>query len=267
MMLYKLYLIVWLMDIFNKLFGSEKKVLLVKGGKRLEIIQRGLERTMKFNDVVYSKLNSNTVYTKEYWDFFIPSAYVFDNPKILMIGLGGGTIPFQLNKLLGDKISLDIVEVDREMVDATKKFIPEELKLNIIIDDGAKYVHETSKKYDVIMLDAYESSMIPKQFLGTGFIEDASSMLKEEGLLLINYLNSSNGIDVLNDYARRLNKKFRTYKVNTYFYSSNSIIVCSKSLDKNEIVRRIGKNMHRDFENGFIIDGYTEMYEFIPILK
>ena len=42
------------------------------------------------------------------WDYFTPLPLLYDKPNILMIGLGGGTIVYQINKLYSRKISMDV---------------------------------------------------------------------------------------------------------------------------------------------------------------
>lgn len=74
-----------------------------------------------------------------------------ENPKILNIGLGcGGT----LAGLTEFSNKVDVVEINPVVVSATRKFsdILENPNVNLIVDDGLKYLEKTDKKYDAIVM-------------------------------------------------------------------------------------------------------------------
>ena len=51
------------------------------------------------------------------------------------------------------------------------------------------------------------------------------------------------------------------YKINTAMFEGNVILLCSKSLRKEELLSRIGKNMQKNEENAFLFSNYGEMKE------
>ena len=75
-----------------------------------------------------------------------------ENPKILNIGLGCGGTLTSLTNLTNEKV--DVVEINPVVVEATRKFSDSlnSSKVNLIIDDGLKYLAKTDKKYDVIVM-------------------------------------------------------------------------------------------------------------------
>ena len=88
-----------LMDFFDRLFGFGKEVFSVKhNGHTLSIVENSTGKIFKYDGIVYSRIHKNSVYTHEYWDFFIPLGAISENPKFVLIGLGGGTIPYLLHK-------------------------------------------------------------------------------------------------------------------------------------------------------------------------
>ena len=236
-----------------------KKEFVIEGkNKRLEIV-RGISgnKVMLFNGITYSRMPYNSIYTGSYWDFFLPLAYLYKNPKILMIGLGGGTIVYQLDNLFRGKIDLDIVEIDKDMVEMAKKFYPG-IKANIIIEDGANFV-KGKKGYDAIILDAYSNLDIPEGFLSEDFINDAYNAMNADGILAINLTGGVVQKMRFLSYNKLLLKRFRHLFVVKGGRAMNLIELCSKDIGKMEIIKRLNDNMKIDNENKHIFEGYKRM--------
>ena len=228
--------------------------------QQFSVEERGFEKVFKYGNITYSKLRQGSIFTREYWDYFIPAAYAYDTPRVLLIGLAGGTVALQLNTLLKERLSLDVIEISRRAVELSQQFAPD-IRAKIIVGNGAEYVGATDKKYDVIMLDAYTSSSIPEQFLRRRFIEDAYRALEEDGLLAINYAMGLMGILKFDEYVSRLRERFHVYKVNTAIFEGNVIILCSKRLVKDELLARITANMQMSKENEHLFSSYGRMSE------
>lgn len=106
---------------------------------------------------------------------------------MLNIGLGCGKT---LQKILDatDFQKVDVVEINPEVVEATKKFskILDQPRVNLIIDDGLKYLRQTDKKYDLIIMEidnptvAYSSPLYPVEAFSI-----FKKSLSEEGVLSI----------------------------------------------------------------------------------
>jgi spermidine synthase len=239
---------------------KRKKDAEVENEQQFSVEDRGFEKLFKYGNITYSKIRHGTVYTREYWDYFLPTAYAYPKPRVLLIGLAGGTVVFQLSALLQERLDLDVVELSRRAVELSQKFIPE-TKANIMIGEGADYVNTTNKKYDAIMLDAYTSSKIPEQFLTRRFIDDAYRALTGDGVLAINYAMSLMGILKFYEYVAKLKERFRVYKINTAVFEGNVIILCSKRLGKGEFLDRIMERMKETEENVLLLRNYKNMEE------
>ena len=118
----------------ESLFGW-KVLLEIKEG-RIDVVQRKDDRVVLSQNYVYSKLSDGSIYTHSYWDYFIPMAALNKRSRVLVLGLAGGTIPYQMNVLFGKRARIDAVERDRNMVRASKAFLPKRLNAKIIIGDG-----------------------------------------------------------------------------------------------------------------------------------
>jgi spermidine synthase len=89
----------------------------------------------------------------------VPLSVHPDPKKVLIIGGGdGGTAREVLKHPSVEKVVM--VEIDEMVVNACKEFLPItacELgnpRLKLLIEDGVKYVQETTEKFDVVMIDS-----------------------------------------------------------------------------------------------------------------
>ncbi len=251
------------MSIINKIFErlkGEKIIRSEKDQNKVLTLTKGPDGlSVKFNGITYSRIAPNRIFTGSYWDYFTPLPLLFEKPEILMIGLGGGTIVHQLIKLYGKKTKMDVVEIDPKMVELSKDFIGKDInKINLLIDDGIKFLRRNDKKYNLLFLDAYDSDKIPDEFLEEETIENMDKALTEYGVLAINYAMSFKAIVFLQNYINKLKKHFKVYLVNNPLGSGNTILICSKKMDKKEILSKVDK-MKKNKENMHVIKGYENM--------
>ncbi len=247
------------MGFLDRLLNRRRTGYIKGEGGRIEIYQYGNEKVMKFNGTVYSRLNPDVIYTHEYWDCFIPLAYIYPKPRVLLIGLGGGTVAYQLKKLLGSSILIDAVDIDKNMVGAMKGFLPEEIDIHVMIGDGAGYVKSVKHRYDVIILDAYVDDLVPGQFLTQEFVDNVYDALGPAGTFAVNYINSSNGQERLENYISLLKKRFRVFEVAPNSFTSNVVVVCSKAFGREDILTRIASGIKADDANKHIVSAYENM--------
>ena len=245
-------------DLREFLVPEKETYRLMKGGTRYTISKKGDRSFLKVNGVIYSELDRKSIYLHSYHDYFLPLPLMYDKPKILMLGLGAGTIPFHLSKLYAGRFSMDVVELDRGYVGLTKRFLPDsKMNFKIVIGDGAKFVERKKNKYDIIIQDVYDDgSRIPKQFLDRRFIGAAHDALKDDGILAINYAPNLFYLPV---YLHRLKKSFRHVYRMSHISFANYILLCSKEFDKKQIVKSVESKMRIDEDNRFLLKAYRSM--------
>lgn len=250
------------MNLFSRLLGAvfPKQVTAVKDGiNELAIYDRGDAMILKVNGITYSTLSKNSVYTGSYWDYFIPLPYVFQNAKVLLIGFGGGTIPYQYHRLFGAKVRVESIETSEKMVELSKKFLPRGFHPSVTVGDGAEAVEKARGAYDIIILDAYRSFQIPEQFFSGEFIADACMALKPGGLLAINLVENFTNLGFLSNSLPLLKSRFSVYKVRLPISFENSVVICAKGLDRQAIIRKIAEKMPATPQNRKILGAYRNM--------
>lgn len=123
---------------------------------------------------------------------------LFLNPQprsILIVGLGGGTLPRALAKVL-PTTKIDVVEIDPAVVRVAKRFFAftPDARTTVIEADGRVYVKRAireQRQYDLIMLDAFDHEYIPEHLLTREFLEEVESLLSPQGVLAANTFSSS----------------------------------------------------------------------------
>ena len=114
---------------------------------------------------------------------------------VLVIGLGGGTLPRALLKLVPG-IDIDVVEIDPAVVRVAEKYFDFHAgpQVHVFVEDGRTYVKRmgrTGRRYDLVMLDAYDHQYIPEHMLTVEFLQEAKALLPPGGVLAANTFSAS----------------------------------------------------------------------------
>jgi len=115
--------------------------------------------------------------------------------RILIVGLGGGSIPTALRELLPEA-QIDVVEIDPAVTRVAKQFFgfKDGPKMQVFEVDGRVYVKRALRegvKYDAILLDAFDHEYIPEHLLTREFLTEVKSLLSPTGVLVGNTFSSS----------------------------------------------------------------------------
>jgi spermidine synthase len=241
----------------ESLFGW--KVILEIKESDITVVKRRWDRVLLSHNIIYSRLMDSSIYTYGYWDYFLLLPALHKRSRTLVLGLAGGTTPYQMNQLFGNRVRIDAVEIDRNMVRASKVFLPKRLNAKIIVGDAFSYTARSKDKYDVITLDVFRRMEVPDEFQTERFVENAHTALKKDGIMAINYLSTDfSAKEYL--FKRRLGKRFKVYTIREPRLFGNKIFICSKKLGKVQIIKRLCSNFPVSSENAFIMDGYRKMY-------
>jgi len=115
--------------------------------------------------------------------------------RLLIIGLGGGTLPTALREVLPDA-QIDAVEIDPAVTRVARQYFgfKEDPKLKVYEVDGRVYVKRAIRegtRYDAILLDAFDHEYIPEHLLTREFLTEVKSLLTPGGVLVGNTFSSS----------------------------------------------------------------------------
>ncbi|MBN1067249.1 polyamine aminopropyltransferase [Clostridium botulinum] len=119
----------------------------------------------------------------------VPMATNPNIKNVLVIGAGdGGTIRELTRYKTIEK--MDMVEIDERVVEVCKKYLPktagklEEERVNIVYEDGLKFVRNKENEYDLIIVDSTDpfgpgEGLFTKEFYGNCY-----KALSEDGILV-----------------------------------------------------------------------------------
>ncbi|MFT5011448.1 MAG: spermidine synthase [Patiriisocius sp.] len=124
------------------------------------------------------------------------------NPEpdnILIIGLGGGSIPIALNEMY-PAAQIDVVEIDEAVVKVAKRFFnfAENDKLKVHVADGRVFTKRAGlrgKRYDLIILDAFTGDYIPEHLMTKEYLQETHALLDKSGILVANTFSTSDLYD------------------------------------------------------------------------
>lgn len=119
---------------------------------------------------------------------FISLAFLDRDPKdVLFIGLGAGAMPKYFTMHYPDVV-IDIAEIDPDMLSVAQKYFyfKENERMKVYVDDGRLFAKRTKKKFDWIVLDAYQNDYIPFHLTTLEFLKEVKSRLKDNGVVVAN---------------------------------------------------------------------------------
>ena len=167
------------------------------------------DRAIYFSTNVLFGIQS--VYLKEkgltgyYYDFAMAAPFMSgvnekDALDILILGNGTGTFATQCERYFDKDLHITGVEIDDKITKLAKEYfeLPEDIE--VITYDGRAYLNAIDKKYDVIMVDAYQDITIPFQMSSIEFFTLVKDHLKDDGVMVVNMNMKSNAEGGINDY-------------------------------------------------------------------
>jgi spermidine synthase len=110
--------------------------------------------------------------------------------RVLIIGGGdGGTLREVLKHPVDD---VQLVEIDREVIDISQRFFPEvsdlafqDPRVSIVIEDGVRYVADCRASFDAILIDSTDPGGPGEQLFSKRFYECCRNLLVSTGILVV----------------------------------------------------------------------------------
>lgn len=167
--------------------------------QELEIRDSGNIRTMYLNgqpqSAMYLDGSNEDVwgYTRYFHLPYLMTEEENSIENVLFIGGGGFTGPKRFVEQ--HNASVDVVELDPEVVKAAKTYfeVNESERLRIHIEDGRRFLEQSNKTYDLIVMDAYRKSSVPFHLTTKEFLELSESKLSGDGFFYANLISAPKG--------------------------------------------------------------------------
>lgn len=122
-----------------------------------------------------------------------------DKMDVLILGMGSGTYAVQCRKYF-PQAQVEGVEIDQKITDLAREHfeLPEDVEVATYA--GRAYLKGVQKKYDVIMVDAYQDITIPFQMSSVEFFKEVQEHLKADGVMVVNMNMKSQKKGNINEY-------------------------------------------------------------------
>ncbi len=164
--------------------------------------------------------------------------------KALFIGLGGGLAPYKFFNDYQTLETIDIVEIDPEVVKVAKKYfrIPSDPKLHITVQDGRLFVEKAARKicadkltpYDIIIIDAYNATSIPFHLTTYEFLQSVRKILAKDGVVVSNIIGAYDGPGSI--LLRSMTRTFKAVFPETYLFPVGGWNETEKNINVNVIL-------------------------------
>src|SRR5262249_38098170 len=117
----------------------------------------------------------------------VATAYPPAPKKILMIGLGGGTISTYLGRAMPD-VTIDTIELDPGVIDAAQKYfgLRDNSRVRYLAGDGRVMLKRSREQYDLIFVDAFRGGYVPFHLLTKEFYALLKEHLAPDGAVAFN---------------------------------------------------------------------------------
>ena len=137
-----------------------------------------------------------SVYRKEkeltgmYYDYAMAAPFLAgvkekDKLDTLILGMGTGTFATQCNRYF-DNMNITGVEIDESITKLAREYFELSDDVPVVTYDGRAYLNADDKKYDLIMVDAYQDITIPFQMSSVEFFSLVKEHLNEDGVMVVN---------------------------------------------------------------------------------
>lgn len=145
----------------------------------------------------YQLLTNNAIYSHE--DLYDNFAKILqkdldlsspDISKVLVLGLGLGSIPIILDKIRPGDWEITAVEIDEEICDLANQYGYPKIQSDIqtVTTDAAVFIDIAYETFDIICVDLFVGDQTPQKFRSEKFLKKLEDRLEPNGLVIYNTL-------------------------------------------------------------------------------
>lgn len=164
---------------------------------RITVADEGGVRYLKLDNYWQSGLDlaqpRRTVFA--YTDYMhLPLLFRPDAQRVLMIGLGGGTVPTRYVQDYSP-MTVEVVELDPRVLAVARRYFnqPGTEQIQAAVQDGRLFLSRAHTRYDIVLLDAYLIDTIPFHLATREFWETVRAHLTPDGVVAWNIIGALTG--------------------------------------------------------------------------
>jgi len=150
--------------------------------------------------------------------------------KVLVLGLGLGSVPQMLEKVFHKNFEYHLVEIDEIVIGLAHKYVLGGLEspMQIFNTDALIFLEVAGEKYDLIVMDIFDDCDVPESFQTGDVLFKMKKLLNRHGCLLFNRLSiTEKDYDETKEY---FNKIFIKQFKDAYFMElPTNVMLCSRN--------------------------------------
>ena len=153
--------------------------------------------------------------------------------RILVIGVGGGSIPMFLRKHY-PSAHIDVVDIDPQIIRLAKQYfnLVEDDLLHAHAQDGKVFIEHVHLPYDLIFLDAFSVSGTPNHLVTKEFLSAMKKALKPSGVIIANLWSTPKLNPLFKSMLRTYQEVFAEVYTLRVRAAGNKIVIALPSLRK-----------------------------------
>jgi len=197
--------------------------------KILHVEQTGYQHIVVFKTTTHGMvlIIDDCVMTTEQDEFYYheilvhPPMQVAREPRrVLIIGGGDGGTAREVLKYRNVE-RVDMIEIDEKVVEISKRYFPglscsfDDPRLNLMIDDGVKYIRDCNEKYDCIIIDSTDPIGPAVALFSEPFFSNCCRILEDGGAFAAQTESPFFQVDSMASIYRNLNRAFP--RLDAYF--------------------------------------------------
>ncbi|MGA0332960.1 MAG: spermidine synthase [Kiritimatiellia bacterium] len=127
------------------------------------------------------------------WDAITAAALLHPGPvrRLLMLGLGGGTVLRQLRAFLPDT-EFTAVEIDGEMIRLAREYMElDRIEIRVVQADALEFLKQPTSTYDIIIDDLYrcgDQDVERPAPVDSAMLSRHQALLEDQGSLVMNFV-------------------------------------------------------------------------------
>jgi spermidine synthase len=204
----------------------------------IQVIEKDEFTMLRLNEGqgVHSIYKADQLFFNGPWEQVVAAPFFNSAPMapdqitdIAIIGLAAGTTVRDAALVFPNAV-IDGIEIDPKIVEVGRKYFDMNYpNLNVIIQDGRWAIKNSTKKYDIISVDAYRPPYIPWHMTTQEFFLILKDHLKEDGVMVINIGRSTDDRRLIDSLYSTIHTVFPTLYVTDLSDSFNSILFATNT--------------------------------------
>lgn len=177
----------------------------------IKVIEVGSVRRLLVGGLVQSVNRDYPEVADKVWGQLINLPYPINpQPKVLMLGLGGGTTAHLISQNL-EPLKIKVVELDPRIIEVARNFFDLDLieGLNVVNGDAFDFVGKAlDSEFDLIIVDLYLGHSFPEAGLKKSFYLSLKKILSSGGVVVINRIFHDQDKEERKGYSHLLNRVY-----------------------------------------------------------